>query len=381
MKCTINDIANVISESIPNPAESGYDIFVGLEHYDSGEVKITRYGSTDSLVTAVKVFKKGDILLARRNVYLKRAGLVDFDGVTSGDSIVLRVKPDLSKLGTSSSSVQKYLPFVLNTEEFWNYAEKYSDGTMSKRLSPKTLLQYEFEIPDDVDNRNDLLWSAFETKESYRTMIKAIDEMVKSQFIEMFGLPSANHKAFKIGCIADIVSDIHYGTSRQSVENGDYPYLRMNNITYTGELDLSDLKRISIPEEELSGCIVKKGDVLFNRTNSKDLVGKTCSFPFEQPMVIAGYIIRLRMNGLLLPEYLSVFLNLSCSKKMLRDLSKGAVGQANINAKEVQSITILIPPIELQNQFVVIKNQADKSKFELKQAIEKIDKVMRSLMQ
>jgi len=185
----------------------------------------------------------------------------------------------------------------------------------------------------------------------------------QSQFIEMFGLPSANHKAFKIGCIADIVSDIHYGTSRQSVENGDYPYLRMNNITYTGELDLSDLKRISIPEEELSGCIVKKGDVLFNRTNSKDLVGKTCSFPFEQPMVIAGYIIRLRMNGLLLPEYLSVFLNLSCSKKMLRDLSKGAVGQANINAKEVQSITILIPPIELQNQFVVIKNQADKSKF------------------
>ena len=186
---------------------------------------------------------------------------------------------------------------------------------------------------------------------------------LKSQFIEMFGLPSANHKAFKIGCIADIVSDIHYGTSRQSVENGDYPYLRMNNITYTGELDLSDLKRISIPEEELSGCIVKKGDVLFNRTNSKDLVGKTCSFPFEQPMVIAGYIIRLRMNGLVLPEYLSVFLNLSCSKKMLRDLSKGAVGQANINAKEVQSITILIPPIELQNQFVVIKNQADKSKY------------------
>ena len=187
--------------------------------------------------------------------------------------------------------------------------------------------------------------------------------VVQSQFIEMFGLPSANHKAFKIGCIADIVSDIHYGTSRQSVENGDYPYLRMNNITYTGELDLSDLKRISIPEEELSGCIVKKGDVLFNRTNSKDLVGKTCSFPFKQPMVIAGYIIRLRMNGLVLPEYLSVFLNLSCSKKMLRDLSKGAVGQANINAKEVQSITILIPPIELQNQFVVIKNQADKSKY------------------
>ena len=187
MKCTINDIAVVISESIPNPAESGYDIFVGLEHYDSGEVKVTRYGSTENLVTAVKVFKKGDILLARRNVYLKRAGLVDFDGVTSGDSIVLRVKQDLSNLGISSAAVQKYLPFVLNTEEFWNYAEKYSDGTMSKRLSPKTLLQYEFEIPEDVESKNELLWAAFDAKESYRAMIRATDEMVKSQFIEMFG--------------------------------------------------------------------------------------------------------------------------------------------------------------------------------------------------
>ena len=158
MKCTINDIANVISESIQNPAESGFDIFVGLEHYDSGEVKITRYGSTQNLVTAVKVFHNGDILLARRNVYLKRAGLVDFDGVTSGDSIVLRVKYNLSNLGLDSVDIQKYLPFVLNTEEFWNYAEKYSDGTMSKRLSPKTLLQYEFEVPSDIREKNLLLW-------------------------------------------------------------------------------------------------------------------------------------------------------------------------------------------------------------------------------
>ena len=231
MKCTINDIANVISESIPNPAESGYDIFVGLEHYDSGEVKITRYGSTDSLVTAVKVFKKGDILLARRNVYLKRAGLVDFDGVTSGDSIVLRVKPDLSKLGTRSSSVQKYLPFVLNTEEFWNYAEKYSDGTMSKRLSPKTLLQYEFEIPDDVDNRNELLWSAFETKESYRTMIRSIDEMVKSQFIEMFGDPRINPLGWAISSFGkefEIASGGTPDTKNDAYWGGDISWIGSN---------------------------------------------------------------------------------------------------------------------------------------------------------
>ena len=338
-----------------------YEYYVAGDHMDSEDLTIRRKGSfaTDDVGPAfTRLFKPGQILYGSRRTYLKKVAVADFEGICSNTTFVLETK-DESKLR------QRLLPFIMLTDDFTKWSISKSKGSTNPYILFSDLANYEFELPDI--NRQDelvkLLWQAYETKESYKEMIRATDEMVKSQFIEMFGLPSANHKAFKIGCIADIVSDIHYGTSRQSVENGDYPYLRMNNITYTGELDLSDLKRISIPEEELSGCIVKKGDVLFNRTNSKDLVGKTCSFPLEQPMVIAGYIIRLRMNGLVHPEYLSVFLNLSGSKKMLRDLSKGAVGQANINAKEVQSIRILIPPIELQNQFVVVKNQADKSKY------------------
>ena len=197
----------------------------------------------------------------------------------------------------------------------------------------------------------------------------------------MFGLPESNVKGYNVGFIKDVVCDVHYGTSRSASEDGKYQYLRMNNITYSGELDLSDVKRINIPQAELSGCIVFKGDVLFNRTNSRELVGKTCVFDLDEPMVIAGYLIRLRMNGQVLPEYFSTYMNLNRSKKVLMNLSKGAVGQANINSKEVQSIEIVIPPLSVQYSFKDIVQQADKSKFELKQAIEKIDKVMRALMQ
>ena len=143
----------------------------------------------------------------------------------------------------------------------------------------------------------------------------------------------------------------------------------MNNITYGGELDLTDVKHISIPQNELDGCLVKKGDVLFNRTNSRELVGKTCAFMLDEPMIIAGYIIRLRMNGKVCPEYLSTFLNLDSSKKMLMAMAKGAVGQANINAKEVQAIEIVIPPIEVQQQFCHLVHQTDKSKFSVQIAI------------
>ena len=179
----------------------------------------------------------------------------------------------------------------------------------------------------------------------------------------MFGTAADNSRGYPVGTISDVVCDVHYGTSRKASDDGDYAYLRMNNITYGGELDLADVKRISVPPKELEGCLVKKGDVLFNRTNSRELVGKTCSFMLDEPMVIAGYIIRLRMNGKVHPEYLSTFLNLDSSKKMLMAMSKGAVGQANINAKEVQAIEIVIPPIDVQQQFCQLVHQTDKSKY------------------
>lgn len=179
----------------------------------------------------------------------------------------------------------------------------------------------------------------------------------------MFGLPEHNVHGFETGTISDVVKDVHYGTAKKASENGKYIYIRMNNITYEGNLDLSDIKHIDVSEKELAGCMVQQGDVLFNRTNSKDLVGKTCYFSGNEPMIIAGYIIRLRMNGKVVPEYLSIFMNLDRSKKLLYNMAKGAVGQANINSKEVQSIEIVIPPEGIQRSFLLLLKQSDKSKF------------------
>lgn len=207
-----------------------------------------------------------------------------------------------------------------------------------------------------------------ELQQEFKDFIKQSDKSkfigFKSQFIEMFGLPESNEHEYEIGTIADVVKDVHYGTAKKASENGRYIYIRMNNITYDGELDLADIKRIDVPEKDLAGCMVQEGDVLFNRTNSKDLVGKTCHFTGDEPMIIAGYIIRLRMNGKVLPEYVSTFMNLERSKKLLYSMAKGAVGQANINAKEVQSIPIVIPLESVQQEFLKLRKQSDKSKFE-----------------
>ena len=214
-----------------------------------------------------------------------------------------------------------------------------------------------------------------------KQQLAKLDELVKSRFVEMFGVYPDNPMEWETGTIRDIVEDVRYGSSRPAVEGGQYPYLRMNNITYGGELDLSDTKRIDVPENELPKCTVRRGDVLFNRTNSKELVGKTCVYNRDELMVLAGFVIRIRVTDRVLPEFLSAFLNTDFSKQMLLNMCKTAIGQANINAQEMQNIGLYLPPVELQQQFVQFKEQTDKSKLSIQQSIDQLETLKASLMQ
>lgn len=214
-----------------------------------------------------------------------------------------------------------------------------------------------------------------------KQQLSKLDELIKSRFIEMFGDPVQNPMKWDYGTIRDVVTEVKYGTSRPADNNGKYKYLRMNNITYDGHLDLSDIKYIDIPENEIEKCVAQKGDILFNRTNSKELVGKTCVYELDTPMIIAGYIIRVRVNEKVLPIYLSSVLNSKYGKSTLFDMCKSIIGQANINAQELQNIKILIPPIELQNQYATFVSQVDKSKLEVQKSLDKLETLKKALMQ
>lgn len=347
---------------------------VGLEHITPGEVTLSNW-DTDTDNTFTKRFRKGDMLFGRRRAYLKKAAQAPFDGICSGDITVIRAKEECL--------LPELLPFVIQNDNLFDFAVGKSAGSLSPRVKWDNLKNYTFELPtmDEQKKLAEVLWSINDTLQAYQKLLTETDALVQAQFVEMFGTPDTNTHGYQIGIISDTVRDVHYGTSKKATDDGDYVYLRMNNITYDGNLDLSDIKRISVPEKELAGCLVKKGDVLFNRTNSRELVGKTCVFDIDEPMIIAGYIIRLRMNGLLCPEYLSTFLNLPSSKKLLFSMAKGAVGQANINAQEVQSIKIIIPPKDIQLQFCGIKARTDRAKSTLQNTIESLQTTKRCILE
>ena len=214
-----------------------------------------------------------------------------------------------------------------------------------------------------------------------RQELQLLDDLIKARFVELFGDPIKNPKGWEVVTIGDIVTEVRYGTSKPAVEGGKYPYLRMNNLTVDGHLDLKDLKYIDIPDDEMEKCVVRKGDVLFNRTNSIELVGKTAVFDLPEDMVIAGYIIRVRLNERLLPEIFSQYMNLEALKDILRAMAKGAVNQANINAQELQSIKVYVPDMEVQKQFIKMKEQVDKSKVAIQAALDKSQLLFDSLMQ
>jgi type I restriction enzyme S subunit len=181
--------------------------------------------------------------------------------------------------------------------------------------------------------------------------IKLCEELLQSVFLDMFGDPFTNTKGFKYGTIRDLVSDVKYGTSGKAGSTGEYEILRMNNITYSGRLDLKNIKYINIATRDREKYLLRKGDLLFNRTNSKELVGKTAVYMEDMPRVLAGYLIRVRANSRANTSYISGYLNSKHGKQVLQGMCKSIIGMANINAQELQDIKILIPPIERQQKY------------------------------
>ena len=276
---------------------------------------------------------------------------------------------------------REYLWFFLNSKV--DFLNTQGTGSTFKAINKNILADlkvrvYDKKIQKTIVEKLNTVTSLLEKSAKYKTKL---DELIKSRFVEMFGDVILNTMGWNIAKIGQIVTEVRYGTSRPATENGKYPYLRMNNLTYNGYLDLSDLKRIDIPDNEIEKCIVRNGDILFNRTNSIELVGKTCVFNEPTDMIIAGYIIRIRLKPIMLPIVFSCFMNTEALKTKLRNMAKGAVNQANINAQELQNIEIYVPPIDLQTQFVDFVTQVEKQKATVQKSIDKLETLKKSLMQ
>ena len=237
------------------------------------------------------------------------------------------------------------------------------------------LLETQIKIAQILDQARRLI-------DKRKEQIALLDDLIQSVFYDMFGDPGLNSKEWECGRISDIIVKTQYGTSTKANENeGEYAVLRMNNITYRGNWDLRALKYIDLDEKDRKKYLVYKGEVLFNRTNSKELVGKTAVYKREEPMAYAGYLVKAIPNNRANGQFIASYMNTKYIKSLLFNMAKNIVGMANINAEEFKSIKVYIPPIELQNHFAEMVENIEKQKELLNKSLAELETNFHSLMQ
>ena len=327
---------------------------VGLEHLEPGEVKLSAW-DVDSENTFTKRFNKGQVLLGRRRVYLRKAVVAPFDGICSGDITVIEAIP--------GKILPELLPFVIQNDAFFDYAEQGSAGSLSPRVKWEHLKDFEVNLPsiDDQKTLAEKLWAAYRLKESYKKLLAATDEMVKSRFIEMFGNPKVNSKCLPEKSLDDISEQLIAGGDKPkdySIEkNGDYIYpIWANGEQNKGLQGYSQSYRID--RESLT--ISARGSIGYCEIRK----------PYYTPVVRLISLVPKESIDLV---YLKHFFDLTGFVKT------GAV-QGQLKIPELKKKIILVPFIEDQRKFRQIVEQADKSGFELRKSIESIDAVIKSLI-
>ncbi|EDH8379136.1 restriction endonuclease subunit S [Salmonella enterica] len=246
----------------------------------------------------------------------------------------------------------KYLYHCI--KKFVPQLELLGNGATFKEVSKRVVEDFEIPLPPLEEQKRiaAILDKADGVRQKREQAIKLADDFLRATFMKMFGTPAQNIHNFPKGTIRDLIDSVNYGTSaKASVGSGEYPVLRMGNITYQGGWDFTDFKYLDLSEKDKDKFLVQKGDLLFNRTNSKELVGKTAIYEEDRPMAFAGYLIRVRPNLNGNNYYLSGCLNSTYGKTTLVNMCKSIVGMANINAQELQDIEILIPPKHLQDEY------------------------------
>jgi type I restriction enzyme S subunit len=372
MKYKFEDIIYNITEKKKPTEEDKYN-YIGLEHLESGNLFISKWGSDTAPEGEKIVMKKGDVLFGKRRAYQKKVAISPVDGIFSAHGMVLRPKENVI--------CKEFLPFFISSETFLNEAIRISVGGLSPTINWKDIKILEFNLPSLEEQKvlAEKLWAAYEVKQSYLKMIEATQEMVKSQFIEMFGTAESAKP------LADFIEVSFPGEWGQEDKDGTgVKVIRTTNFTINGKLDLSDVVTRDIDSAKIEKKKLSKGDIILERSGgtNDNPVGRVVYFEEDGLYLFNNFTQLLRckegVNSLFI--FYSLFNYYQMNKNVIRSMGNKTTGIQNLKMDRYWQIPIADVSIERQKEFETIYRQADKSGFELRKSIDAIDKVIKSLI-
>lgn len=354
------------------PEESDRDRYVGLEHLDPGTLEVTRWGAEVTPKGDKLLMKKGDVLFGRRRAYQKKVGIAPFDGIFSAHGMVLRPKTGVVD--------PAFFPFFISSDIFLDEAIRVSVGSLSPTANWKDLRTLEFDLPS-LNKQHELsgiLSEAERLKANYRNLLTACDDVVKSQFVEMFG-----DGKWEIKSLSECVNSIDTGKSMNCGEGpraiDGFGILKLSALS-SGTFIASENKVISedtfMVEKE-----IEKGDLLFARKNTPELVGTTVYVSSEvDGLMFPDLVFRMKPKGVN-AIYLLSYMKSNRGLDLIRDMAHGsAKSMVNIPKTQLAKLPVPLPPLELQQEFADFAAQVDKSKFAVQKALDELNATTKKIL-
>ena len=326
----------------------------------TGTISVREERSFAEVSKGYTAFEDGDVLFAKITPCMEngKAALACnlAHGVGRGSTEFFVLRPSDRVLG-------EYIYHFVRQPRFREAAKRNFTGTAGQQRVPKPFMENALIPLPPLDEQRRIVSILNRAAKIERLRSQArerLRELIPALFIKMFGDPATNPMGWELESLGSLCILAQYGTSKKANSRTEgVPVLRMGNVTYGGDLDCDDLKQVSMSKADVAKYELRKGDILFNRTNSKELVGKTGLWDGRYQAVAASYFIRLRFNrDHIYPAYVWAFMNSDTMKRRLFSMARGAIGQANINAKEIKSLPLPVPPLPLQRRFTKIVEAA-----------------------
>ena len=358
-KFKFGDLVYNITEKA-RPVAGDEEFYIGLEHLDSGSLSVKRWGSKVALKGDKIKMTKGDILFGRRNTYLRRVALAPHNGLFSAHGMIFRA---------NEKYIDKdYLLFFIASDSFMDAAIRISVGSLSPTVNWKELKELEFEIPDIESQRKtvELLKSANALKENYENLLSLTDELVKSQFIEMFGDPISNPKGIKMTTIGQ-VCDFQGGSQpprKEFIFKPKEGYIRLIQIR-----DYKTDEYITYAPKNMCRRFCNEDDIMIGRYGP----------PIFQILqgIEGAYNVAL-MKAIphgINKEFMRAYLKRDELLHHLERFQQRTAGQTGIDMLELRNYPCPLPSEEDQEKYVSIIQQSDKSKFGQLRIYQYIDKI------
>lgn len=286
---------NIRVPVMPKPKDS--ERYIGLEHLDTDSLRIRRWGTEVNLIGQKLEMKKGDVLFAKRNAYIRRVAVAPFEGLFSAHGMVLRAKTDVC--------LHEFLPVFMQSDYFMERAIKISVGSLSPTINWSALAHEEFELPSLEEQQRiaNMLWAADNHLFEINSLLEGLLRIRKSYIVEKFTqILKGNSKIVPMTQAGDVLM----GRQRSpQYEKGisPRPYLRVANV-YDGYVDTTDVKTMDFSDKEYKIFGLKYGDVLLVEGHSSaEVVGRSLIYKDEVPgSCFQNTLIRFRTKSVS-PEF------------------------------------------------------------------------------